>query len=64
MILIFVFVKGESMEFDFFGIKFNLICIEFVDKFVGIDIFMLDEEDEISCEVLKLCFCLINMDLI
>lgn len=49
------------MIFDFFGIKFNLICIEFVDKFVGIDIFMLDEEDEISCEVLKLCFCLINM---
>lgn len=59
-----VLVKGESMELDLFGTKFNLTRTELADKSEGIDIPMLDEEDEIKCEVSKLCFCTINTDLI
>lgn len=59
-----VLVKGESIELDLFGTKFNLTRTELADKSEGIDIPMLDEEDEIKCEVSKLCFCTINTDLI
>lgn len=52
------------MGLDLFGTKFNLTRTELADKSEGIDIPMLDEEDEIKCEVSKLCFCTINTDLI
>lgn len=62
--IISVLVKGESMALDLFGTKFNLTRTELADKSEWIDIPVLDEEDEIRCEVSKLCFCSINTDLI
>lgn len=51
--IISVLVKGESMALDLFGTKFNLTRTELADKSEGIDIPVLDEEDEIRCEVSK-----------
>lgn len=46
------------MELDLFGTKFNLTRTKLADKSDGVedDIPVLDEEDEIKCEVSKLRF--------